>query len=277
MPRMIVDVHTHIFPPRMIEDRAHLAVTDAAFGALYGNPKARMATAEDLLASMDAAGVDVAVASGFWWRGVEHAREHRAYLLDAAARSGGRILAFVPIAAEEPASALDEAVEAGARGLGELRAGATLDDATTDLVRRAGAHGLAVLAHCSEEVGHAYPGKAGGLTAGGLWTLAQAAPETRIIAAHWGGGFPFFGAMPEVRAHLGGGRLAFDTAATPLLYEPRVFDAAQTLIGDGLVLWGSDFPLRDQRGDRAAVEAAVGDVDARGGILGGNAARLLRL
>lgn len=277
MPRMIVDVHTHIFPPRMIEARAHLASVDAAFGALYANPKAKMATAEDLLASMDAAGVDVAVACGFWWGSAEHAREHRAYLLDVAARSHGRILAFVPIAADEPASALDDAAEAGARGLGELRAGGTPDDATTDLVRRAGARSLAVLAHCSEEVGHAYPGKAGGLTPGGLWALAQAAPETRVIAAHWGGGFPFYGAMPEVRTHLDGGRLVFDTAATPLLYEPRVFDAARTLLGDRLVLWGSDFPLRDQRADRAAIEAAVADAETRAGILGGNAARLLGL
>lgn len=274
---MIVDVHTHIFPPRMIADRARLAAADAGFGALYAQPKAKMATAEELLASMDAAGVDVAVACGFWWQHAEQAAEHRAYLLDAAARSGGRILAFVPVTGDEPASALDAAVEAGARGLGELRAGAALDDATTDLVRRAGERGLAVLAHCSEEVGHVYPGKAGGLTPGGLWTLAQAAPETRLIAAHWGGGFPFYGAMPEVRAHLERGRMAFDTAAMPLLYEPRLFAASRALIGDGLVLWGSDFPLRDQRADRAGIDAALGDDAERAAVLGGNAARLLGL
>jgi len=274
---MIVDVHTHIFPPRMIADRARLAATDAGFAALYAQPKAKMATAEELLASMDAAGVDVAVACGFWWQHAEHAAEHRAELLDAAARSGGRILAFVPIANDEPTSVIDAAVEAGARGLGELRAGATLDHATTDLVRRAGERGLAVLAHCSEEVGHAYPGKAGGLTPGGLWRLVQAAPETRLIAAHWGGGFPFYGTMPEVRAHLDGGRVAFDTAAMPLLYEPRLFAAARALIGDGLVLWGSDFPLRDQRADRAGIEAALGDDAERAAVLGGSAARLLGL
>jgi predicted TIM-barrel fold metal-dependent hydrolase len=274
---MIVDVHTHIFPPRMIEGRAGLAATDSGFGALYAQPKARMATAEELLASMDAAGVDVAVACGFWWQRGEHAAEHRAYLLDVATRAGGRILPFVPIASDEPTSVLDAAIEAGTRGLGELRAGATLDEATTDLVRRAGARGLAVLAHCSEEVGHAYAGKAGGLTAGGLWTLAQAAPETRLIAAHWGGGFPFYGAMPEVRAELERGRITFDTAAMPLLYEPRLFAAARALTGIDAVLWGSDFPLREQRGDRASIEAALTDDAERAAVLGGNAARLLDL
>ena len=34
------------------------------FGELYGDPKARMATAEELIAEMDAAGVDMAVTFG---------------------------------------------------------------------------------------------------------------------------------------------------------------------------------------------------------------------
>ena len=46
--------------------------------------------------------------------------------------------------------------------------------------------------------------------------------QLRVIAAHWGGGFPFHALMPEVRALLAGGRLAFDSAASALLYEPRV-------------------------------------------------------
>ncbi len=52
MPAMIVDVHTHIFPPRFIEERARLARLDPAFAEMYAVPQAKMATAEDLLASM---------------------------------------------------------------------------------------------------------------------------------------------------------------------------------------------------------------------------------
>ena len=43
------------------------------------------------------------------------------------------------------------------------------------------------------------------------------------------------------------------------------------------MLWGSDFPLREQAADRAAVEAAVGDQAQRAAVLGGNAARFLGL
>ena len=59
MPRMIVDVHTHIFPPRMVQHRGRLVTRDPAFAEMYGEASARMAIAETLIESMDAAGVDV--------------------------------------------------------------------------------------------------------------------------------------------------------------------------------------------------------------------------
>ncbi|RLT35080.1 MAG: hypothetical protein DWI58_19870, partial [Chloroflexi bacterium] len=108
---MIVDIHTHLFPPRFIAERVRLAASDEAFGEMYADPKAKMATAEDLLASMERARVDVSVACGFWWRDRALAAEHAAYLVDVARASGGRILAFVPTR---------EAVD-GAAGIGEVR------------------------------------------------------------------------------------------------------------------------------------------------------------
>ncbi|MEE8336946.1 MAG: amidohydrolase family protein [Dehalococcoidia bacterium] len=300
---MIIDVHTHVFPPRMVAARQQLAASDAAFAEMYGDAAARMATAEDLLASMDGAGVDISVAAGFWWRDAAIAEEHAAYLLDVAAASDGRIVPFVPLASSgeaggaAPDSALRgrlaELVAGGARGLGEVRPGnaggngARNSGGDTDVVlAAAGEEGLAALVHGSEEVGHRYPGKGGGYTPGALWTLMEAcaAPSTRVIAAHWGGGFPFYALMPEVRDLLDGGRLAFDTAATPLLYETAVFERSFALVGVEHVLWGSDYPLRDQAADRAAVEAAVeaavgatGGAEAREAVLGGNAARFLSL
>ncbi|MBX7111159.1 MAG: amidohydrolase [Dehalococcoidia bacterium] len=262
---MIVDVHTHIFPPRFIEQRAALAVWDTGFGELYANPKARMATADQLLTSMAAAGVDVSVACGFWWRDPALAAEHAAYLVEAARASAGRLVPFVP--------GLDP--PAGAAGLGEARV-ATAEDAST-LASRATARDLPLLAHCSEEPGHEYPGKHGGLTPTALWHLLRDHPGVRVIAAHWGGGFPFYALMPEVRTALEAGRVLFDTAASPLLYEPRIFRVVADLVGSDLIAWGSDFPLGNQQADLAAVEAAVPDLEERAAILGGNATRFLGL
>ena len=278
---MIVDVHTHVFPPRFIESRSALAAADPGFAELYSNPRTRMATAEDLLASMEEAHVDVSVAAGFWWQSREHAEEHADYLLQAAAASDGRIVPFVPLdgCAEDARDALGRLAGAGARGVGEVRAPGEGSAArvASELAPYAEALGLALLVHATEPAGHEYGGKHGGLTPGELWALASSHPGLRIAAAHWGGGFPFYALMPEVRALLAHGRLVFDTAASPLLYEARVFRAAIDLVGVDAVLWGSDFPLRSQAADRAAVEAALPDEAERAAVLGGNAARFLAL
>jgi predicted TIM-barrel fold metal-dependent hydrolase len=276
---MIVDVHCHVFPPSMIERRLELARGDDAFAEMYGDEGARMATAEELLASMDTAGVDRSVAAGFAWQDPSHAAEHAEYLLVAAGGASGRLLPFVPLsfdAADANRLARDYAT-AGAAGFGELRIGSRDEDgALTALARAFEGIDLPLLAHVSEGVGHEYGGKTGGLTPRGLWRLVSE-HRLRVIAAHWGGGFPFYALMPEVRDLLADGRLAFDSAASPLLYEPRVFELVSDLVGDTLVMWGSDYPLREQAADRAAAEQAIAAPERRAAALGGNAARFLRL
>ena len=61
------------------------------------------------------------------------------------------------------------------------------------------------------------------------------------------------------------------------LYEPDAIRRGVELLGPRLVLWGSDFPLRDQAADRAAVEAALPDEALRRAVMGENAARFLGL
>src|SRR5690606_32194696 len=102
---------------------------------------------------------------------------------------------------------------------------------------------------CSEEVGHTYPGKAGGLSPGGVWQVLREQPQSRLIAAHLGAGMPFFALMPEVRQLLEADRLIFDTAATAFLYRrdagaeggPSVYQSLVDLAGARHLAWGSDF------------------------------------
>jgi len=261
---MLVDIHTHIFPPEFIAQREHLAGHDPAFGAIYGNPRAAMAAADDLHASMREASVDVSVACGFWWSDAELAEQHTNYLVAAAAESDGAILAFVPSHADT--------LSVGAAGIGEVR-----EASASDVPR--GNHPL--LVHCSEEAGHEYPGKSGGLTPGVLWQLIESRPDTPIIAAHWGGGFPFYGLMPEVRERIDQSRILFDTAASHYLYRPEVFSLAIDLVGAEAIAWGSDFPLRRQAVDLTALQSALAeagrDEPTFNLIAGGNAARFLGL
>jgi len=64
---VIIDCHTHIFPAEMRTDRQSLCMRDEGFSAIYGNVKASMAGAEELLASMDEAEVKASVICGFAW------------------------------------------------------------------------------------------------------------------------------------------------------------------------------------------------------------------
>ena len=54
---MIIDFHTHVFPPEVVARREAFCARDPWLQELYGNPRARMATVDELLASMAAVGI----------------------------------------------------------------------------------------------------------------------------------------------------------------------------------------------------------------------------
>jgi hypothetical protein len=55
---VIIDFHTHVFPPEIKNNRTKYIDADPCFASLYSNPTAKIATAEDLLDSMDKEGID---------------------------------------------------------------------------------------------------------------------------------------------------------------------------------------------------------------------------
>ncbi len=280
IPGVIVDFHTHVFPPEIAAGRDAYVQRDATFAELYESPDAKLATADELLASMDEAGIDVSVALGFAWHDGETGRVHNDYLLDAGRRSRGRIVPFCTLPLAEGADAIEaearRCLAAGALGFGELRPdnlGVDLaGEAGERLGRVAGETGAVLLFHASEPVGHAYPGKLG-LDIGGLYDFILSHPQARIVAAHWGGGLPFYAFMPEVRKALA--NVSFDTAASSLLYGPEIFAAIPSITGAASVLFGSDYPLLGQERSKRRIEEAPLDPAERDLILGGNAARLL--
>jgi predicted TIM-barrel fold metal-dependent hydrolase len=278
---MIVDAHTHIFPPSVRDGRDAYLERDTTFRELYSSDRASIATADELLASMDVAGIDVSIACGFAWSDADLCAEHNEYLLEAAAASGGRIVPFCTVlpSADDARDQLKAWAARGARGLGELRPvnqGYTLIDSDqSDLLAWAAeAYDLALLFHASEPVGHPYPGKAG-LPVEQLYRFIADFPGTTVIAAHWGGGLPFYALMPEVREALS--QTYFDTAATGFLYGPEIYRTTIDLVGADHILFGSDYPLVTQeRALRELREAPIDD-EARDRIAGENVRKLLRL
>ena len=71
---MIVDCHAHVFPDAVRQERPRFQARDAWFADLYGAPERKLARAEDVLAAMDAAGVDRTVLLGFPLARSDHLR-----------------------------------------------------------------------------------------------------------------------------------------------------------------------------------------------------------
>jgi uncharacterized protein len=64
---MVVDFHTHIFPPRIIERRDYYCNNDRFLAMLYSDPKSKMVTTEQLLESMDQNEVEMSVVLNISW------------------------------------------------------------------------------------------------------------------------------------------------------------------------------------------------------------------
>ena len=277
---MIIDFHTHIFPPQVKENRDDFVKGDACFAEFYSSPKAKIATAEELIASMDQAEIDTSVILNTGWMSQELCAQINDYILEVAARYPDRLVAFCaiqPKVGEAAIVELERCARGGARGIGELRPdiqGFDLGDKElmepfAEVARR---YHLLFLIHASEPVGHLYPGK-GTITPDTLYRFISNFPELYVICAHWGGGLPFYALMPEVASALA--NTFFDTAATPFLYQPRIFEHIADIAGADKILFGSDYPLMSPRRVMAQIESVGLSPKVKAMILGGNARRLL--
>ncbi len=280
---VVVDAHTHVFPPEVVTNRDRWRKRDDWFSLLYANPKSRLVTAEELIESMDSAGIGRSIMCGFPWRDKALCDEHNAYMRDMAARFPNR-LSWLAIVSPDYGARLEQAtadlLTGGASGIGELNADAQGFDLTDiDLLSAAlvVCEELAkpVMLHASEPVGHTYPGK-GTATPDKLLHLATAFPRLSIVLAHWGGGLPFYELMPEVRAALA--NATYDSGASTYLFDASVFQHVAGIVGVEKVLFGSDFPVlrQDRLLDRVS-SLSWRDDQHRKAVLGGNAMRVYGL
>ena len=279
---MRIDAHVKAFPESIRQRRDDYLGRDLTFRSMYGRPEAKLGGLDELLDSMDRNGVDRACLVSIGWSAHEHCVEINDFILEAAAAHPARIVPFCvvnPLAGRAAAREVERCARLGARGVGELHPdtqGFDLADrrALEPLMDAAREHGLPVLTHASEPVGHLYPGK-GNQRPETLLAFAKNFPGAPIVMAHWGGGLPFYALMPEVREALAD--VYFDTAATPFLYDARVFETVAGLVGAERILFGSDFPLLPQERVLNQLEGAALSSEEKDAIGGGNAARLLGL
>ncbi len=279
---MIIDFHTHVFSPRLKKNRRKYIDSDPGFAVLYSRKDARLATAEELIASMDKAGIDISVIVNIGWTTHELCVETNDYILESVARYPDRLIGFCtvqPNSSQAAIAEIERCARAGIRGVGEMRPDMQLFDLGDEeimapFIETLKKHNLILLTHTSEPVGHDYPGK-GAITPDVLYPFITSFPDLTIVCAHWGGGLPFYALMPEVKQAMS--NVFFDTAASPFLYDPQVYNQVIQLVGADKVLFGSDYPLLAQSRLLNEVRSLDLPEETRDLILSGNARRLLGL
>jgi predicted TIM-barrel fold metal-dependent hydrolase len=270
-PPIWIDAHVHIFPPDMIAARESYLLRDERFNTLYREPRARMATADEAVAEMDAAAVSQSVVFGFPFKDQGLCRMVNEYVLEAVARWFGRLVGLACVSPGRPGAVaeLERCLGAGLRGCGELAPEGTAADVESlaevaELLRE---RDLPLLLHSNEPVGHEYPGK-NSFGPEACVACATSYPGLKLVFAHLGGGAFVYESMPELRRIL---RDAYyDTSALPFLYDSGVYRAIEATAGADKLLFGSDYPLLSPRRYRdgltylsAEAQAAVCSDNAR--------------
>jgi len=277
---MIIDFHTHVVPPQVKKNRGKYVDSDPCFAILYSDKKAKLTTADELIDSMDKDGIDISVIVNIGWTTHDLCVETNDYILESIARYPDRLIGFCtvqPNSCEAAIAEIERCVKEGVKGVGEIRPDIQWFDLLDEEIMAPfiGAirkHKLILLTHTSEPVGHDYPGK-GIITPDILYPFITRYPDLTIVCAHWGGGLPFYALMPEVEESLD--NVFFDTAASPFLYSPQIYNHVIQLVGGDKILFGSDYPLLAQSRLLKEIKSLDLPEEAENLILSGNAQRLL--
>jgi hypothetical protein len=277
---MRIDIHTHLFPEAIRNNRNAWFAGEPAFKLLYDSPKSRMSGAEELIQVMDEQGIDRSVVFGFPWISLETARRNNDYIIKSVNRHSDRLIGFCCMDPGQPGAENEvlRCLDQGLKGVGELAFYQAGIDETAlaalkpimDICRN---RDVPVMIHTNEPIGHIYPGKAP-MTLEQIYRMVRRFPDNDLILAHWGGGILFYALLKkEVRETLK--RVWFDTAASPFLYNAAMYREAVAIIGPDKILFGSDYPLLKPARYVAEMENAGIDHTVIEQIMGGNSRKLL--
>lgn len=253
-PIMIIDMHIHMYPPHVRANPVAWAraAREPYWGAMIGdNPAGTTVqgwvTIEQLIADMDAAGVEKVVMQGIYFQHLENCVAQNNWYIDWCKQYPDRLLGFAtvqPLAGKQALDEIKRAVDRGLRGIGEIlpyAQGHTIrHDAFLAVVELAIELDIPLCLHGAEPVGHHYPGRAETPLADYVW-LAQQYPNLKLILAHLGGLLPFYELNRRIKKIMR--NVFYDTAAVPLLYQPQVYKLIVQVAGPHKILYGSDYPL----------------------------------
>jgi hypothetical protein len=289
----VVDAHIHMYP-------SEVARNPAAWGEAHSEPAWTACVApqgrrsiqgwadpDALIADMDEAGVAACVMLGWYWERQATCDLQNGWYAGWIRRHPTRLMGFAavqPSGGRASIDALERALDGGLCGIGELLPaglGSFVGDTWWRRVFEvAAARRLPVTLHATDP--QAGPAAGPATPPADIIRIAREFADVPIIVAHWGGGLAFRAPAPEhgpLPANL-----YFDTAASPLLYDTKVFRSAVDRVGAQRIIFGSDYPLilYPREGRKPGFARFLGEVAAAGltagereAILGSNIRRLL--
>jgi hypothetical protein len=245
---MIIDIHTHIFPKKVQEQRNFFFDGEPAFKLLYENVKSTLVGVDQLIEAMDKDNVDKSVVFGFPWKHETYFKQNNDYVMEAVAKYPDRLYGFCCLDPYHPNSEkeVERCLNAGLSGIGEL--GFYTSDINEETIKHllpvmemAQLRNKPVMIHTNEPVGHFYPGKTP-LSVKAIYHFVERFPDNKIILAHWGGGVFFYHLLKKEAKNVLA-NVYVDSAASIFLYDQRIWSVACDILGSEKVLFGTDYPL----------------------------------
>lgn len=295
----IIDAHVHLYPPEVGRDPVAWA---AARGEPHwavlctrrrrgGQPVQTFPAIDQLLRDMDASGVDKAVLLGWYWQQPATCAWQNRFYAECTRAHPDRLAAFATIHPSAGAAAvrteIRRAHDDGLCGLGELSPHSqrySMDDpAFATALAVAAELRMPVNLHVTDPTTGQYPGRVE-TPLEDFVRLATNHPQVKFILAHWGGGLALRESDSDQRRVLA--NVCYDTAASPLTYDPRIWRTVLDVVPPEKVIFGTDYPLNlypksggepGWRGILAEVDQAALTTDGKTQLLAGNAVRLLGL
>lgn len=283
---MIIDMHTHILPEIIRNNLKEYCNKDPLLGPMYwkiyGEKKAKMIGAEELIASMDKAGIEKSGVCNLPWSNHEICIKGNDYILESIAKYPQRLFGYCsiqPKAGNAAVSEIERCIAEGMIGIGEL--GLTIQGLDIEdnkflkpVMETIKQLGVCLMIHCDEPVGHQYLAK-GDFTPKKIYKLIKKYPDVTFILAHWGGGFFFYELMPEIKK--AAKNIYYDTSNSPFVYSPDIYRVAVDIIGSKKILFGTDYPLLNPQKQLKEIEdSGISKKDMKR-IIGGNMKEILKI
>ncbi|GMO32142.1 MAG: hypothetical protein Ta2F_08000 [Termitinemataceae bacterium] len=273
-----IDFHVHITPPEIIKNVEKFAAKEPYFALLSASKKNKFATACQVIQELDMVGFDMAVVFGFGFKDTGLCKMVNDYVIESVKNYSSRLTGFCVFPCDKTFAEkeIDRCFSAGLKGVGELfPCGQCIEienNKQTSWAASCIERKMPVLVHTNEPVGHYYPGKTS-TTLKQLETFVINNPHLNIVFAHWGGGFLFYELMHEI--HDFSKNVFYDCAASPFLYDDKIYQTAIFLVGQNKIIFGSDFPLIPLQTYLDKIQKTLIDNNVLELFLGGNAEKLL--